>query len=133
MQVGQRIVEIAILALAEAVPRHVDMAAEMLFMRIERGDLPAFLRRQQLLDDRAAIAAEVGCERRPVIAATRCSAELGGGCDRDDVALDVHEKEPFRRNVRWAGDSRRHMPQPPVSCAGLRETALLTGRRLAFN
>ena len=39
-KIGQGIPEIAILALAEAVPGHVDMAAEMLLMGIERRDLP---------------------------------------------------------------------------------------------
>lgn len=42
----QRVREIPVLALAEAVARHVDMAAEMLFMRVESGNPPALLRRQ---------------------------------------------------------------------------------------
>ena len=38
---GQGIFEIAVLALAEAVARHVDMAAEMHFLRIERRNAAA--------------------------------------------------------------------------------------------
>ncbi|OWK21334.1 hypothetical protein AJ88_16555, partial [Mesorhizobium amorphae CCBAU 01583] len=42
-QIRQRVTEIAILALAETVTCHVDMTAEVLFVRIEGRDLGAFL------------------------------------------------------------------------------------------
>ncbi|ESY25690.1 hypothetical protein X750_03335 [Mesorhizobium sp. LNJC394B00] len=42
-QIRQRIAEIAVLALAEAMAGHHHMAAEMVLMRIETGDLGALL------------------------------------------------------------------------------------------
>ena len=33
-QIGQRVLEVAVFTFAEAVPRHVDVAAEMAFVRI---------------------------------------------------------------------------------------------------
>jgi hypothetical protein len=42
-QVGQRILEAAILALSESVAAHVNMASEVAFLRVERGDLTAFV------------------------------------------------------------------------------------------
>ena len=47
----------------------MDVAAEVLFVRIERSDLPAFLGGQQLFDDCAAVAVEVGGKRLPIMAA----------------------------------------------------------------
>ncbi len=88
-ELGQRISEIAVLALAEAVARHVDMAAEMALLRIERRDLPALPGRQQLFHHRAAMAVQLISELRPGKAG---DAGLGGdvrggaGCD------DVHQR-----------------------------------------
>jgi hypothetical protein len=58
-QVGQGVFEIPVLAFAEAVPSHVDVAAETTFLRIESGNLRAFFWRQEIFDDGAAIAAEL--------------------------------------------------------------------------
>ena len=77
--------------------RHVDVAAEMLLMRIERGDLPALFGRQQLLDDCAAIAAEVGSERWPVISADALLGHRIMG--RREAGLYVHGQDPFEANV----------------------------------
>src|SRR3569623_3299529 len=59
-EVGQGIVEIAIFAAAEAVPRHVDVAAEMALVRIERGNGARLFGGQKLRQDGAAIAVEFG-------------------------------------------------------------------------
>ncbi len=65
-RIGQRVSEISILTLTEAMTGHVDMAAEVTFLRIESGDQPAFFRRQKLLDDRAAEAAKLVGEGFPI-------------------------------------------------------------------
>src|SRR4029079_16534228 len=62
----QRIGEIFVLATAKAVASHHDPAAEVLVVRIERGQRGAFLRRQQSLQDCAALRVEVGDSLRPV-------------------------------------------------------------------
>src|SRR5437588_12453948 len=53
--VWQRIFEVTVLALTKPVTRHMNMASKMLFLLVERSDLTAFLRRQQLLQYRAAM------------------------------------------------------------------------------
>ena len=67
-QIGERVSEVAILALAEAMACHVDVAAEMLFMRVEGGDICALSRSEKLLDHGAAVGAQVGCYRVPIAA-----------------------------------------------------------------
>ncbi len=66
-QVGQRIFEVAVLALAESVARHVNMASEVLFLRVEPGDLTAFVPRQQFFEHRAAVAVQFPRKRLPII------------------------------------------------------------------
>ena len=56
---GQRILEVAVLPFAESMPRHLDVTAEMAFLRIEFRNLLAIFRRQQLFYHGAAIVAEV--------------------------------------------------------------------------
>jgi hypothetical protein len=46
-QIGKRVGEILVLALAEAVAGHDDMAAELAVVGIKRGDLATLFRRQQ--------------------------------------------------------------------------------------
>ena len=117
-QLGQRILEIAVLALAEAVPRHVDMAAKMLLLRIERGDLPAFLRRQQLLEHRAAIAAELARERIPVVSRRRVPRASRMGAAATILARAVMPAPPSRASracARRPSGSRtaRRRSSPP--------------------
>jgi hypothetical protein len=50
-QIRERVFEIAVLALAEAVPRHVDMTAEMALVGIEARDARTFFQREQLRQD----------------------------------------------------------------------------------
>ncbi|MET4838880.1 hypothetical protein ABIF44_008287 [Bradyrhizobium japonicum] len=45
---------------------HDDAAAEACIIRIERGDGAALVRRQQILQDGAALGVELGCDLRPV-------------------------------------------------------------------
>src|SRR5216684_2997619 len=52
-QIGQRILEVAVLALAESVPSHVDVTAEEFFLRIQRGNFPALVAGKQFIDHRA--------------------------------------------------------------------------------
>src|ERR1700722_1278166 len=66
-QIGQRIPEIPILTLSEATTGHMDVAAEVTFLRVESGDQPALFRRQKLLDDRAAEAAKLVGEDFPIV------------------------------------------------------------------
>jgi hypothetical protein len=65
-QVGQRIGEIFIFAASETMTPHHDLAAETLVVRIERGQRGAFVRRQQFLQDGAALCVKVGGRLRPV-------------------------------------------------------------------
>src|SRR5579863_1071549 len=76
---GQRIVEIAILALAETMPRHDDMAAEMPLLRIERGDRLAFVAAQQLVENGAAIGVKLAAKRGPVVARNARPGWRGAG------------------------------------------------------
>jgi hypothetical protein len=46
-EVGQRVLEVPVLAFAEAVSRHVDVTSEVPFLRVEAGDLPALLRHRR--------------------------------------------------------------------------------------
>ena len=75
-QVGQGISEVAVFALAEAVPRHDDMAAEVALVRIERGDGAALLGADEPRQDSAAETVELAGERRPVAGGNPL---LGGG------------------------------------------------------
>ena len=55
----QWVFKVTILTLAEAVPRHVDMTAKVLFLGIERRNLAAFIGRKKSFDYRAALTAQV--------------------------------------------------------------------------
>lgn len=89
-QIRQRITEIAVLAPAEAMARHHHMAAEMFFVRIERGDFGAFLRRKQAGHDSAALGVELGDERVPVL---RGDTGFGGASGAFGVeGMDGHER-----------------------------------------
>lgn len=79
-KVGQRLVEVAIRALPEAVPRHDDMAAEMTLIVVEGGDVVTFLRPEKLRQDGGAVAGELAVERLPVLGGNPC---LCGGIRRD--------------------------------------------------
>ena len=59
--------EVSILALAESMPRHADVAAEVALVRIEGRDRATFFGRKKLRQDGAAIVVEIAFERRPVI------------------------------------------------------------------
>ena len=64
----QRIGEIAVLALAEAVAGHQDVAAEMLLVLIKGGDASALLGCHQPLQHGAAEGVELTRQRRPIVA-----------------------------------------------------------------
>src|SRR5262249_36817682 len=66
-QFRQRVFKVTILTLAETMPRHVDMTAKVLFLRIESRNLTAFIRVQKSFDHRAALTAQLFRNLRPVI------------------------------------------------------------------
>src|SRR5580704_14849341 len=96
----QRIFEIAVFALAESVPCHVDMAAEMFFARVKRGDVVALVRRQQFWQDSAAETVEIVADRAPIV---RVDAPVdgyfvsgfqgGAGFSRHGTTSDLHFEE----------------------------------------
>src|SRR5262249_28387396 len=66
-EVRKRVFEVAVLAPAEAMPRHVNVASEVALVRIERCDGAALLSREKFRQDGAAVVAELACERAPVV------------------------------------------------------------------
>jgi hypothetical protein len=58
-EAGKRVFEVAILALAEAVPRHLDLTSEVALVRIERCNRAAFLGREKLWQDGATVVASL--------------------------------------------------------------------------
>ena len=65
-QVGQRIGKIFVFAAPKTVTPHHDAAAEFAVVRIQRGDRPAFVGRQQPFQHGAALPVEIGGHLRPV-------------------------------------------------------------------
>ncbi len=57
--------------LPEAVPAHHDAAAEASIVRIKRRKRDAFVRREQVLQDGAALRVQLTCYLRPSIDSTR--------------------------------------------------------------
>ena len=102
----QRIFEIAIFALAESVPRHVDVAAEMFLVRIKRGNIFALLRRKQFLQSSGAEGVKIGADRTPVVVV---DAPFDGLRSRDFLH-DAHcgRQRLQARNPAWAAS-------PPVA------------------
>ena len=84
MRSRKRVFEVAILALAEAVPRHVDVASEVALVGIERRDGAAFLGREELRQDGAAVVVELARERLPIV---------GGHARSADVAAEAEVEE----------------------------------------
>src|SRR4030095_6814880 len=66
-EVGKRVLEVAVFALAEAVPRHDDVASKVALVGIERRRGAAFLGREEFRQDGAAVVVELARERRPII------------------------------------------------------------------
>src|ERR1700682_2964171 len=71
-EVGKRVSEITILALAEAVPRHVDLASEMILLGIEGRDSAALLGREKFWQDGATVTVQFARESLPVINGNTC-------------------------------------------------------------
>jgi hypothetical protein len=65
--VRERIIEVAIFALPEAVPGHDYMTAEMFLVGIERSDALTFRRRQELWQHHAAEVVEFTDYRLPIV------------------------------------------------------------------
>src|ERR1700737_1710918 len=66
-QIRQRILEVAVFALAESVPSHVDVTTEEVFLRIERGNFPALSAGEQFVDDRATETVQIGSDPLPIL------------------------------------------------------------------
>src|SRR5215203_3890026 len=62
----QRVVKVLVLAPAEAVPRHHDTGAKAPLLIVERGQLPAFLRRDELIQHCIALGVEIPLQLEPV-------------------------------------------------------------------
>src|ERR1700754_4329881 len=99
-KVGKRIFKVAVLAPAEAMPRHVNMAAEVAFVRIEGRDGAALFRREELLQDSAAIAIKLACEGLPVVGRDPrlCGRNRRGG--RGGRRAGFHTAASFSINAR---------------------------------
>ena len=99
-QIGQRIAEVAILALAEPVTCHLDMAAEMLLVRIQGGDRAAFLGREQPRQDGAAVSVELARKRQPVVAADsgRCGPGVSHRARGGEVRRHVMDRTSLPQN-----------------------------------
>src|SRR3984893_4805254 len=65
--IRKRVLEVFVLPLSESVARHMDVAAELTFLGVERRDLPTLVRRQELSNDGAAVATQFAAEILPVI------------------------------------------------------------------
>src|ERR1700682_1917060 len=87
-QVGQRILEVAVLALAESVPSHVDVTAEEFFLRIQRGNFPALVAGKQFIDRRATETVQIGtCPAPIVLFQSDFSGRHCSGVRTDDAVL----------------------------------------------
>src|ERR1700736_6819427 len=106
-QIGQRISEIPILTLAEAMTGHMDMAAEVTFLRVESGDQPAFFRGQKLLDDRAAEAGKLVGEGFPIVPSGARLRGLNHGGRGDDRRRDVHTTASLLTRARLRSTLQR--------------------------
>src|SRR6516164_3257654 len=84
-QVGQRILKVAILAPAEAVAGHVDVAAKILLVAVEGGDFSTLLSQEQFFEDRAAIVAQVSTKHTPVIFANALLCRSNGARGGNDA------------------------------------------------
>ena len=106
-QTGQRVLEVTIFSFAEAVPRHVNVAAEIAFLRIERRDLPAFIGRHQLIHHRAAVAAEFCRQHVPVVLGD--SRLDGASRERDtgDLGVCIHASASFASSARLTSKPQR--------------------------
>jgi hypothetical protein len=70
--VRKRVFEVAVLSLAETVPRHMDMASEVALIGIEGRNGAAFLGREELRQDGAAVVVKLACKRLLVISGNPC-------------------------------------------------------------
>src|SRR5258705_2576159 len=93
-QIGQRILEVAILALAESVPSHVDVTTEEVFLRIQRGDLPALVAGKQLIDHRATEPVQIGTYPVPIMLFQSDFSGLHCSGVRADDAVLFHAMTP---------------------------------------
>ena len=113
-EIGKRIFEVAILALAEAVPRHVDVASEVALVRIEGRNGAAFFGREKLRQDGAAVIAKFVCERLPVVCRNSrfCGHSRRG---RGDVRRTyVHAVASFLMSSRLRSAPQRYPAKPPL-------------------
>lgn len=89
-QIRKGIPEVAVLAFAEAVPRHVYMAPEVTFVRIETCYPAAFVRREKLLDDRTAVRVKLSGQTGPVIRGDAPFGQFGKRHCGADSGTGVH-------------------------------------------
>ena len=106
-QIGQRIGKIFVFAAPKAVAAHHDAAAEVCVVGIERSERSAFIRRQQSLQDGAALRVEIGGYLRPVD-----GIDAGGDVGERSVRLLLrllHVRQ-FRSTSRMMPPDFRELP-----------------------
>jgi hypothetical protein len=96
-RVGQRIAQIFVFALAEAVTRHDDVGAEAALILVERGDLRALLGGQQRPRDSAAAGLEFAADPRPV--ERRHTVMQRFGYDRHRASIHDHQLSRNRQQA----------------------------------
>src|SRR5258705_10192544 len=117
-QIGQRILEVAILALAESMPSHVDVTTEEVFLRIQRCDLPALVAGKQLIDHRATEPVQIGTYPVPIMLFQSDFSGLHCSGVRADDAVLFHAMTPFFPMVRGKIALRGAQSDPCSAIAG---------------
>ena len=139
-QIGQRIGEVFVFAAAKAVTAHHDAAAEMRVVGIERGDCAAFLRRQQVLQDRAALRVEVGPDLRPVErvdaggdagARNRADGGFGGGFHAPNLGQSDVIRHPISGQSVIVSEAKQSVV-PPEELHGFDSSLTLLGMTDAY-
>ena len=110
---GQRVVEVAVLALAEAVARHVDRRPEASVLVVEVGERPALGGGQDRTGRRAAEVVELGGDRRPVQAVDPLVHRRCATASRRRVTPpSICSSRPWPRRRRRTGRSCRRCARP---------------------
>ena len=107
-QPGKRIRKVFVFAAPEPVASHHHPAAEMLVVRIERRQRAAFIRREQSLQDGAALRVEIACRLRPV---DRVDTRGDVGWRMNNAFGDGHERcsQMCGRATRFPANSRQNL------------------------